>query len=211
MVAKVIREFVDKVEGFEVVGESRDGKIANGEIQKKQPQLIIMDVYMPDMDGVELLKNLRKESIPVDVIFITAARETDTIIECMRFGAFDYILKPFSYDRFEESLKHYVKFRQLINMKECQQADLDTILHGKMPKIAENSLPKGLQQLTLDKIIDFLQSHPIALSADEIAVQSGLSKPTVQRYLKFLNEEGKVTKELTYGTQGRPEHKYSLV
>ncbi len=86
------------------------------------------------------------------------------------------------------------------------------VLHGKLSVIDEKRrLPKGMQELTMKKILRHFEKNAFARSAEEITKSTGLSLATVQRYLRYLAESDLVKKELTYGSQGRPEHKYSKV
>ena len=66
-----------------------------------------------------------------------------------------------------------------------------------------------MQQITMDRIISKFNENPFSQSAEELTKETGLSIATIQRYLRYLAKEKIIKKELTYGTQGRPEHKYS--
>ena len=74
MVAKVHAGFVSALEGFEVVGTASSGAEALAEIARLQPDLVLLDVYLPDMTGLEVLRRLRAGGSPVEVIVISAAR-----------------------------------------------------------------------------------------------------------------------------------------
>ncbi len=209
MVAKVTREFTEKVPGFGVVGEARTGLETLEFLKHQTAELVIMDVYVPDKDGLELLREFRNQQHPLDVIMVTAAKEMETVQECLRLGVFDYICKPFGFERYQASLQRYQKrLRVYDEMETCTQPTLDELFGAVTLLGSTETLPKGLQQETLEHIIRHLKEIPFAQTCEEIAQKTSLSKATIQRYLRYLVENDQLQKELTYGTQGRPEHKY---
>ncbi|MBT4092061.1 MAG: response regulator [Deltaproteobacteria bacterium] len=211
-VSSIWQEFTTSIPGFHVSGEARTGEEALKFLLQKKIDLLIMDVYMPDLDGVQLLHEIRKQSMAVDVIVITAAKESDIIQRMVRMGVVDYIIKPCGFERFQQSLLHFQKFRTALSKPELEQQQLDRFL-GPEREISSNDdrkLPKGLQELTLKRVLTCFEQNPFSQSADEISKHTGLSAATVQRYLKHLNMIDIIKKELVYGSQGRPEHKYSI-
>ena len=81
--------------GCEVVGEAENGLDALELVHEKNPDLMICDIRMPKMNGLEMLKKLREEKNPVQVIFLTAYSEFSYAREALKLYAFDYMLKPF--------------------------------------------------------------------------------------------------------------------
>ncbi|MBU2649151.1 response regulator [bacterium] len=210
-VANIWQEFTASIPGFHIAGETRTGEEALQLMLQKKIDLLIMDVYMPDLDGLQLLYEIRKQSMPVDVVVITAAKETEVILRMLRMGVLDYIIKPCGFERFQLSLNHFKRFREKLGKAELEQKELDQILRPGDPGTGRDhrKLPKGLQDLTLKRILNCFEQNPISQSADEISKLTGLSPATVQRYLKHLDRIDRIKKELVYGSQGRPEHKYS--
>lgn len=211
MVAKTIKEFTEKIDGYEVIGEARDGVEALRRLDHIQPDLLTLDIYMPKMNGVELLRNIRKKKWAAEAIMISASKEMPIIQECLRLGAVDYLLKPFNFDRYKQAL-FFCKNRLLgYEQIECTQRSLDQLWRGQPPRPSASNLPKGLQEMTLNRVVEHLKQQTQPQSSDEISILTNLSKPTIQRYLRYLDEIKKVKKELIYGSQGRPEHKYLLL
>lgn len=211
-VSNIWQEFTASVPGFHIAGEARTGEEALNFLLQKKIDLLIMDVYMPDLDGVQLLYEIRKQSMPVDVVVITAAKETDIIQRLIRMGVADYIIKPCGFERFQQSLQHFQRFRNALSKTELEQQQLDRLLRPGIENVSTNNrkLPKGLQELTLQRILNCFEQNPFSQSADEVSKHTGLSAATVQRYLKHLDMIEMIKKELVYGSQGRPEHKYSI-
>lgn len=213
MVASINRQFTEKLPAFKVVGTCYSESDSMKQLKELQPDLILLDVYLPHGCGLNFLKEIRQEGIPVDVILITAARDTATIQESLRYGAVDYLIKPFDFERFQQALMNYLNLRIMISENtDVNQNDLDhyhflSDLGGLNPL---SSLPKGVHFLTLKQILNFLDNHQEALSCQEIANSLGLSKITAWRYLEYFVEKGRVEVALEYGSIGRPTKLYKI-
>ncbi len=210
--ADLHRRFAAKVPGFSVVGMASDYAEAVEQAEVLEPDLILLDLYLPQGNGLELLQQLRADGSQVDVILITAAREADTLQNALRGGVFDYIIKPVVFARFEESLQKYAAFRlRLTGETALEQADVDHLLHGRAagPSTPQGDVPKGIDPLTLEKIqAVFPKDQPAALSAEAVGTQLGVSRSTARRYLEYLVSAGFLEADVQYGTVGRPERKY---
>jgi response regulator of citrate/malate metabolism len=211
MVLEIHRRFIESVPGFQVVGAAQDSQSALEGVQNTGAQLVILDIFMPEIDGLTLLRQLRQLTVPVDVIVVTAAQEASTVQEALWLGAVDYLIKPFRFERLRQALERYRnRCRQLMQLKtnELKQEDLDRILETR-PEANRPDLPKGLQDKTLDLVIQVLKSRsPSSLSAREVAEMAGLSRITARRYLEYLLGLGLVIAEPEYGSVGRPLNRY---
>lgn len=218
MVLEVNRQFVERVPGFEIVGTSSNGTEGIDKVRSLQPDLVILDIYMPGQNGTELLQQIRSEKLDVDAIVITAANDTPTIQRMLHQGAVDYIVKPFKFERVQEALGNYQTMkRRLSTDSTLSQAELDQLLHGaeiaQMPKsmpaaAMHMDLPKGLQELTMKQVMLFLLQQQKSLSAEEVAEGVGLARVTARRYLEFLVKSEQVKLDLEYGGIGRPINRY---
>jgi len=210
MVADINKRFTEAVDGFTVVGIADNGTKAIDMANKLHPDLIILDIYMPEIDGMGVLASLRKRDIEVDVILITAANDSDIISKVMRSGVIDYIIKPFKFDRFRNTLEAYRDFNsKIVEQDSFSQVELDKFFSAKMAK-ASSHLPKNMHGQTLDSVIDLLSSQSEALSADDVAGQVGISRVTARRYLDYLVVEGKLQMLLEYMPVGRPIHRFKM-
>ncbi|MGD8190543.1 response regulator [Brevibacillus ginsengisoli] len=213
MVQEVNRQFVERVEGFIVCGIAGNGREGLELLKELKPDLVIMDIFMPLLDGIETLHEIRSASYPVDVIIISAAKEMTTIQETLRNGAIDYIIKPFKFERMKQALEKYRHFRANFTEKRTvTQSELDHIIAGRRVStdIEQDNLPKGLNSLTLKQVVYFMMEQQTALSADEVADQVGIARVTARRYLEFLEKTGKLTRDIQYGGIGRPVNRYRL-
>ena len=204
-------QFAERVEGFEVVGVARSAAAAVEAVRRLNPDLVLLDVYMPGGDGVQVLKEIRRLGGDVDVIPVTAARGSSVVKELMRNGAVGYIVKPFKFERFAGTLLAYRRWRaSLEGESTLSQAEVDR-LRRLLAAPQQDELPKGLDQLTLKAITDLLERRREFLTAEEVAEDVGASRVTARRYLEYLAEVGQAEVRLTYGAVGRPVRRYQLL
>jgi response regulator of citrate/malate metabolism len=213
-VAALHRGFVEFHGGFSVAGVAHDGAEALRLVEETDPDLVLLDVYLPDMSGLEVLQQLRaRPGRPVDVIAITAARELDTVRTAMAGGVLHYLVKPFTAQVLRERLDDYLRHQAEIRRTEAQQTELDQdqvdrLLATPRSGHAAATLPKGLSGATMQAVRDALAEHPGSASAQEIGDLLGVSRVSARRYLEHLVTEGRARVAPKYGAAGRPENRY---
>ncbi len=213
-VATIHAAYVRKVDGFEVAGHASTLAGTRREIQHVAPDLVLLDLFLPDGHGLELLggPHALEESRP-DFIVITAARDMKSVRSAIRLGAVHYLVKPFNFAQIEERLIAYRSmYRRLQRIgaaeeREAEQHEVDALYNLLRGPAAS---PKGQSPQTQTMIREVLQSSPGDLSATEIAAQIGISRSTAQRYLAEMARHGRVEVRPNYGMTGRPEHRYRL-
>jgi response regulator of citrate/malate metabolism len=211
MVAKVHRGYIERVTGFEVVGVVHSGAEALAAVDHLRPDLVVLDIYLPDMNGLDVLRELRQRQTAVDVIMVTAARDVASVRAAMQGGALHYIVKPFDFARFRVALEAYRRLVQRgSGLADVKQSDVDN-MYAAIRAAPIPMLPKGLNPPTLEMVVRYLEQRPEAASAHEVARGTGVSRGTARRYLEYLEALGRTTMELRYGVAGRPEHRYRLV
>ncbi|MFC4004530.1 response regulator [Prauserella oleivorans] len=212
MVAKVHSGYVERTPGFTVVGTAHTGADAVRLVRQLGPDLVLLDIYLPDLDGLAVLRELRADpsTLDTEVIVITAARDVDTIRGAMRGGALHYLIKPFSYAALREQLEHVGSLREklarLSTRATAAQQDVDDVFGARTRSSAV--LPKGLTEQTAELVRKALENHPDGLSARECASVTELSRPSARRYLEYFVNSGKAEVKLRYGGSGRPERQY---
>lgn len=211
MVAMINEQYVCRHKSFMVVGKCKDGDKALKFINENPVDLIILDVFMPHTDGFETLRQLRKEQCLVDVIMVTAANDRESLEQGLHLGVVDYLVKPFTFDRFRLALDKFISQKQVLkDFDTLDQANIDFII-DKTRKQMQDSFPKGIQDKTLQAIISCLKKNKnTPITSDFISEQTGLTAVTIRRYMSFLEESGKVIGELNYETGGRPCMYYHL-
>ncbi|KJE28110.1 faeA-like family protein [Geobacillus kaustophilus] len=212
MVQEVNRQMIEQVDGFTVIGLARNGEEGLRLIDELHPDLAMVDIYMPQLDGLETVKQIRARGHEVDIIAITAASDIETVRRVLQNGAFDYIVKPFKFERLKQALENYRAFRRSLAEKESlTQVELDALRRAtEQPAGPSSELPKGLNEVTLEKVITYLRQHRSPVSAEEVAEGVGIARVTARRYLEYLEKNGKVTLDVQYGSVGRPVNRYQL-
>ena len=210
MVAMINEQYVCKNKQFKVVGSCRNGQDALNFLEKNPADLVIMDVYMPDMDGLETLKNIRQKKIQTEVIMVTAANDVATLEDTMHLGVIDFLIKPFAYERFQIALEKFISNRNAFRESPVlNQSSVDSIITNAQ-KVSGKEYPKGIQEKTLGLIRDYFEKNSGWLSGEIIAENVGLSSVTIRRYMNFLVGSGEVEESINYETGGRPSMLYKL-
>lgn len=212
MVAMINEQYVRKNKQFSVVAACSDGKSALEFLQQNQVDLIVLDVFMPYMNGLEILRHIREKKIDVEVIMVTAANDRDSLEEAIHLGIVDYLVKPFAYDRFQMALDKFVMQTEAFkNLGTLNQKSIDYVMENTRSR-AQSIRPKGIQEKTLLIIKNCLSNNmPKSLTSDDIAEKTGLTGVTVRRYMSYLEESGQVVSEINYETGGRPCLVYHLL
>lgn len=205
MVAMINKQYVHQNPHFHVAAVCNDGDNALEYLLHNPVHLVILDLYMPNKDGLTLLRDIRERKISVSVIMVTAANDADSIEEALRLGIVDYLVKPFFNERFQQALDTFlIRENTFRNVSSFDQQHIDAILVGNSSK-AESQPPKGIQYKTLETICLFLERKEAQeFTAEEIADQVGLSRVTVRRYMNYLLEKGRIIGHMNYETGGRP-------
>lgn len=208
------RKFIEMVEGFHVIATATNGEQAKELLDYTRPNLVLLDVYLPDMLGIELVWHIRQHHRMIDIIMITAAKEMEMVQAALRGGVYDYIVKPLVFERFGERMESYREhFLRAGESGTVDQEQIDKLLTRRfhLNKAKEGAMPKGIDGLTLEKVQQVLnQADCMGLSAEEVGTLVGASRTTARRYLEYLVTEGRVRADLVYGSVGRPERKYLI-
>ena len=211
MVAMINEQYIKRNKNFEIVGKCSDGASALDFLESGAVDLLILDVFMPKMDGFETLRKIRNKQITVDAIMVTAANDRDSLEEALHLGIVDYLVKPFTFDRFQMALEKYIaQNNALKDIDTLSQTSIDHIIDNSRKK-SEDLFPKGIQERTLQLIMEYLNGNKNEwFTGDDIAAKVGLTGVTVRRYMNYLAESGKVVGEMNYETGGRPCMRYKV-
>ena len=211
MAASVHRSFVERIPGFEVVGEATTGQDALRLVDELHPELVLLDIYLPDIGGLEVTRRLREREEEIDVIAITSAKDVKTLRGAMHSGVVHYLVKPFTFATFRERLESYAALRaRLERLHLADQYEIDR-LYSLLRANSQGALPKGISPPTLTLVADVVRQAGDDVSATDVAGSAGLSRGTARRYLEFLADSGTLELTLRYGAAGRPEHLYRWV
>jgi response regulator of citrate/malate metabolism len=207
-VSSIHAAYVKRVPGFSVVGHAATVASAQAEMRRLAPKLVLLDLYLPDGHGLDLVRAVEREAERPDFLVITAARDMATVRAAMQHGTVHYLVKPFTFAQLEERLIAYENLRRrLSRLDEAEQTEVDAlygILRGPAPAT------KGQSGPTMTLIRDVLSATGDDISAAAVAERIGISRSTAQRYLSVLARQGDIELRLHYGATGRPEHRYRV-
>ncbi|MFC7688060.1 response regulator [Ureibacillus sp. GCM10028918] len=210
-VAAIHEKFLGNFKGIEVVGKALNGKETIDLLKQKNPDLLLLDVYMPDQLGTELLPIIRKQFPQIDIIMITAAADKEILLTALQYGVEHFLIKPVKMELFHQTIEEYIQKSELIESK--QEVDQEFVNQlFKKPTISrdtkESVLPKGIDEITLDKVKNVLETNSSGMSAEQVSEQIGASRTTARRYLEYLITVKECKAEVVYGVVGRPERRY---
>lgn len=216
MVRDINSKFLKKVDGFKLVKSAASLTEAREFMKNGSADLILLDIYLPKENGIDFLKEIRSEGICSDVILITADKTSTMIQEAFRYGAVDYLIKPFTLERFRESLEKYREmFKGFKNSSTIEQDDLDKYISkicAASEKSSDDEPEKGINKYTYKIVWREVESCSDEYkTAEEISAASGVARVTVRKYLDYMEKEGKVVKTIEYGKIGRPLYKYKMI
>ena len=212
-VASLHVALVERVPGFDVIGEAHTAAEALEMAGRLHPDLVLMDIYLPDVDGLRTLQEMLQRPSPPAAIVISAANDVDNVRSALRLGVTHYLVKPFSFAELAERLDRIPRSRSTHRRPPGRgdpgrhQPDLRSAASTRTPPVRPE-----LSRLapTLQVVYDALASSGTGLSATDIAQSLGMSRATAQRSLTQLEQSGAIALELQYGRTGRPEHRYSI-
>ena len=216
MVAMINEQYVCKNKNFCVVKTCRNGQEALDFLTGSEGadiDLVIMDVFMPYLNGVETLKKIRENKLNCEVIMVTAANDPSTLEETLHLGVIDFLIKPFAYERFQVALEKFIANEEAFRAAKqtIDQSYVDSLISNPgSNRLAEKELPKGIQEKTLTLLTDFLKNKGGWITGDQISEEVGLSSVTVRHYMSYLVETKQVKAEINYETGGRPSMLYRM-
>ncbi|WP_134701114.1 response regulator [Ammoniphilus sp. YIM 78166] len=212
MVSSINKRFLGKSLEFSLIGTAKNGKEALAKIKDTPIDLLLLDMYMPVLNGLELLKEIRHSGYQCDVIMITAADAPEVVEEALRLGVVDFILKPYDYKRFQDALMAYKRRYEMFRAHSFafNQEVIDSLQRQPVAKpTREDELtPKGIDPITLNLVRETLQQSAQPLSAQDISDRTDLSRITTRKYLEYLAELNEIILDLKYSNQGRPTKLY---
>lgn len=206
MVSMINEQYILKNKNFCVIGTCKNGSDAVEFLKNNHVNLLLLDVYMPVMDGCEVLKKIRELKIDTEVIMVTAANDTSTLEETVHLGVIDYLIKPFAFARFQIALQKFVaKTEALQNTKTMDQNFVDNLINNSVSNVNnQKDLPKGIQEKTLKLIKNYLNEKNCWQTGDMLATNLGISVVTIRHYMNYLIKHGFAVEDIDYETGGRP-------
>lgn len=212
MVALINKKYIEMIDEFKVIGTVSDKDGLMKLLEGNNVDLILMDVYLPKQNGIQILKYIREQGIIIDVIMMTAADNTEEIKTAFAYGVIDYLIKPFEFDRFKKAIdKHLKNNRILTGKSRLDQVSIDNISNNNIVNNEYVDLPKGINKTTLNKIYEVIEKNDkVYWTIRQISKETGVSNVTIKKYIDYLESIDKVIVNIDYGNIGRPEFKYTF-
>lgn len=210
-IAEIHEKFLKKFKEIEVIGKSLNGEQTLQLLEQEETDLLLLDIYLPDKLGSQLLPIIRESFPNVSIIMITAATDKAFLEKALSYGVENYLIKPVSRERFDDVILEYIEKHSLLSStQEVNQNYVDLLFRkGKNKEETKSTgLPKGIDEITLGKVKAVFRVKREGLSAEEVGKEMGASRITARRYLEYLSSKQEVKAEVVYGIVGRPERKY---
>jgi response regulator of citrate/malate metabolism len=213
-VAEINAAYVDKVTGFSVVDTAHTALQTLNVLEHRRVDLLLLDHYLPDRNGLDLVRGMRQRDMRSDVIMVTAAQDVEVVEAALRYGVLHYLVKPFTFEGLRSRLESYADLRRTLRdasgRTSAGQRQVDRIFGAvRTPKGDPTAPAKGWSGPTVDLVHQVIAQAEGPLSAQQVASRAGISRSTAQRYLRYLQDNGSLQLSLRYGDAGRPEHRYA--
>jgi response regulator of citrate/malate metabolism len=200
--------YVERVRGFSVAASAASGADALRALATTPVDLVLLDVHLPDTNGLEVLRRMRAAGHTADVIMVTRARDVAVVQAAVAFGATQYLVKPFTFSAVRRKLEGFLEYRERLGAGPVVAQDDVDELFGRLRAPAEaGGLPKGVNRQSLDAVRVVLEGRD-GCTAAEVAGAVGASRVTARRYLEYLVETGLAERTARYGPAGRPQTEY---
>ena len=207
MVAMIHKEYFKKKELTNNLNHVTSLETAKDYLKKNNVDLIVLDNYLTDGQGVEFLPELKGYPI----IMITAANDVQTVEAALSNGVVDYLVKPFTYERFSQAIDKVQDYVNLLSKEKINQDLIDEYLNSGRIEEDEDNLPKGLSRITLKKVLEAIKQHNSGFTTQQIADKLDISRITIRKYLNHLVNINILSEDAEYYTSGRPVSVFTVV
>jgi len=212
-VAQIHADYVNDIGSCTVLENLRSGKETLRKLEEAAnlPDIILLDLYIPDVEGYSLIKDIRSLYSAIKIIIISAASEAEHVQDIMNLGVFDYIIKPFEVQRLSQSIDRYRYVEKLFLAKEhLSQKEIDELFSSTFKEGQHEPAAKGIDFHTLQSVKSLFEDNAVEeMTASRLSEEIGTSRSTARRYLEYLVAEQFLETKLIYGSVGRPERKYT--
>ncbi|ASK62652.1 DNA-binding response regulator [Virgibacillus phasianinus] len=207
-VAQIHEAFLGEISGVHLLGKAINASDTLKLLDSNSVDLLLLDVYMPDQLGTDLLHKIRLAHPGIDIIMITASNDKSFLEKALEYGVFQYLIKPVQLEQFKQTMEQYRKKKRFIDSTSKVNQEVLEQLFGNHAKKEIKTLPPGIDSLTLGKVIELIQSNSDGLTSENVGQKMGASRTTARRYLEYLVRIDQVRAESVYGIVGRPERRY---
>lgn len=210
MVAMIHQEFCKRISFIQKTVVANTLYQAKKIISEESFDFFLLDNYLPDGKGVDFLE----ENKLFPAIMVTAAKDNVTVKTALQSGIVDYLVKPFTFERFEKAMSKLQDLQQLLHYRATQEA-LDNYFTPLIQEVItieelKDTLPKGLSKITLKKIVIKILELNTVFSTQQLADQLAISRISIRKYLEYLESLNCLISDAEYATKGRPAYIYQI-
>ncbi len=210
MVAQINSSYLSNVNGFTLSGIAKNVGEAIEFLQKNSVDLVLLDIFLGDSSGTTLLTYIRENDLRTGIVVLSAAKDKYTVEKSVGYGVIDYIIKPFTFERFTKALSLAQSKLTHLQKDEYHQTDIDNIMHAQKLSTPKIRLPKGIDINTLKLIWSEICQSGNSFGISEISTSTQLSRVTIKKYMDFLCQAMISEEEINYGSLGRPSLQYQI-
>ncbi|CRH94367.1 Transcriptional regulatory protein dcuR [Chlamydia trachomatis] len=210
MVDFIHRNYLEKLNLFDRIISSDSMKAVQSILTDYVIDLILLDIHIIDGNGISFLETLRAQHIPCEVIIISAANDGNIIRDGFHLGIIDYLIKPFTFERFQESIQQFVTHREHLANQQLEQAQINQLkcLTNKRDTKNTQLLEKGLSESTFRWVMENIRTFEKPFTIQELATSCHLSHVSVQKYIAYLEENKQLNSQQIFTKVGRPYRVY---
>ncbi len=212
VIAQLNSSYIDDTPSLVLDKLFRNGFEALEYLKTNPVDLVLLDYHLPGMNGYEFISALRKYNKKSNVIVTTMDNDTSAARLLMNCGIIDYLLKPYTRERFDRAVSVFLQQAgAMLSSEYISQDDIDKMTQSKPPETKSQTVSKkGVQKETYDLLFDHISAHPgKPFTIEELMNEFTLSKVTIRRYLSLFTDEGLIHTEVNYSTGGRPSLIYT--
>ncbi|BAH81369.1 response regulator [Streptococcus dysgalactiae] len=210
MVDFIHRNYLEKTALFDSIMSSNSMASAQNILTTYAIDLILLDIHIIDGNGISFLETLRAQHHPCEVIIISAANDGNSIRDGFHLGIIDYLIKPFTFERFQESIQQFVTHREHLANQKLEQAQINQLkcLTNKRDTKNTQLLEKGLSESTFRWVMENIRTFEKPFTIQELATSCHLSHVSVRKYIAYLEENNQIDNQQIFTKVGRPYRVY---
>lgn len=210
LIQRIHQGYLHKIDAiYQIVG-SKDLDEARQYLKNDDIDLILLDIHLKGAHGLDLLSEIDRLTKVPDVIIISAATQSQFAQQALQAGVIDYLIKPFTFERFQQAIQKWQQKRSMLQQEFIDQASLDALFQPTVTNNPTIEIEKGLSKDTLIQILNHLTNRQVSFTIQELATELSLSHVSIRKYIQFLEQHQILTSETIYLKVGRPHQRYHL-
>ena len=210
LIQRIHQSYLHKIDASFQIAGCKDLDEARQYLKNEDIDLILLDIHLNGAHGLDLLSEIDRLTKVPDVIIISAATQSQFAQQALQAGVIDYLIKPFTFERFQQAIQKWQQKRSMLQQEFIDQASLDALFQPAATNQTTIEIEKGLSKDTLIQILNHLTNRQASFTIQELATELSLSHVSIRKYIQFLEQHQILTSETIYLKVGRPYQRYHL-